>query len=547
MSVPATEPVAAVTGVRGGDLFEVVDGRMSDAEVGRAVWAVLRGTGADVEDRGSGNITARIGGLRLDVRTRPLADTGPDTLDPVVPSPERRRVLLTASGPVSEEARSVFDRVVRTLVRKGRCYTDAEIDSIVRAMPLVARYSGPEPALSDWALVFRDHYVENSIGFLLGMERAGIDRDWIFALSKGDRTLHRDRVHAWFLERGYRSDVLDNSVINGTADEAARARALGVSERVDEFIRRAHEAGRKVLVVDDGGLLAQGSGARDRGAARIDAAVELTVSGLKRIAEAPGELAVPVLNVARSRLKTMLGYNEIADSCVRRLRAILPGEKFIGRRVLVLGFGTLGARVAHLLRSLGCRVGVVDTDVLALITAAEHGFEAFPTAAEGLSAHTPFLVVGDTGELALTGEDLPLLPDGVHLAGFATKDFSLLSEGLSGLEATTVPSVGVRYTLPSGGTATLLGDGRSLNLFEYEGIPNRGYDAYRAGTLIAAKELCRNADAFTPGVHLDPVDRAIDDAGLFSAYYEEYLAGPRRPPAAPAPSGPAGAAGAAGR
>lgn len=543
MSVPATEPVAAGARVRDADLFEVIDGRMSHAEVGRAVRAVLRGTGADIEDRRSGHTTARIGDLRLDVRTVPLADSGPDTLDPVLPAPERRRVLLTASGPVSEEGRSVFDRVAERLVRQGLCYTGAEIDSIVRAMPLVARYSGPEPALSDWALVFRDHYVENSIGFLLGMERAGIDREWVFALSKGDRTLHRDRVHAWFLEHGYQSDVLDNSVINGTADEASRAHALDVGERVDAFIRRAHAAGRKVLVVDDGGLLAQGSGARERGESRIDAAIELTVSGLKRIAEAPGELAVPVLNVARSRLKTMLGYNEIADSCVRRLRAILPGEKFIGRRVLVLGFGTLGARVAHALRSLGCRVGVVDTDVLALITAAEHGFEAFRTAAEGLSAHTPFLVVGDTGESALTEDDLPLLPDGVHLAGFATKDFSLLSEGLSGLESVAVPSVGVRYTLPTGGTATLLGDGRSLNLFEYEGIPNRGYDAYRAGTLIAAKEVCRNADGFAPGVHLDPVDRAIDDAGLFSAYYDEYLSADRRRPAAPTPSGPAGAAG----
>lgn len=185
-------------------------------------------------------------------------------------------------------------------------------------------------------------------------------------------------------------------------------------------------------MIDDGGLLAQGYGADGVLTEYIDAALELTVSGLKRIANAPGELSIPVLNMARSRLKTMLGYNEIADSCVRRLRAILPGEKFIGRHVLILGFGTLGARVAYALRSLGCRVSVVDTDILALITAAEHGFETYQTAAEALRGHSPFLVIGGTGELAITAEDLPLLPDGVYLAGFATKDFSILSEGFEG-------------------------------------------------------------------------------------------------------------------
>jgi len=458
-----------------------------------------------------------------------VPDAAPDTLDAIDPPAGRTRVLLTAEGPLTPAADAVFERLVDALTLLGSCYTDAEIASIVRGMPLVDRYATEEPALRDWALIFRDHYVENSVGFLLGMERAGIDREWIFALNKGDRTLHRDRVHAWFLHRGYRSDTLDNSVINGSADTEAKAYALAVNERVDDFVRQAHAAGRKVLVIDDGGLLAQGYGADGVQEDHIDGALELTVSGLKRITNAPGELSIPVLNMARSRLKSMLGYNEIADSCVRRLRAILPGEKFIGRHVLLLGYGTLGGRVAHALRALGCRVAVVDTDVLTLITAAEHGYETYRSAGEALAAHAPFLVIGNTGELAITPEDLPLLPDGVYLAGFATKDFSLLSEGHEGVTSTTIPQVGVRYLLPTGTTATLLGDGRSLNLYEYEGIANRGYDAYRAGTLIAAKTLCRQAEDLGPGMHLEPVDRAIDDAGLFAAYYDEYLASGARP------------------
>ncbi|MEV6936692.1 DUF317 domain-containing protein, partial [Streptomyces sp. NPDC051132] len=70
----------------------------------------------------------------------------------------------------------------------------------------------------------------------------------------------------------------------------------------DAFLGAAHAAGRRVLVVDDGGLLAGGYGAL--GTPRtVDAAPELTVSGIKRIAAA-GPLAIPVLNLARSQVKS---------------------------------------------------------------------------------------------------------------------------------------------------------------------------------------------------------------------------------------------------
>ncbi|MFJ5222357.1 hypothetical protein [Streptomyces sp. NPDC088400] len=546
MAVFETDSVRDAVDGRGADeppegLYEVLDGRMTCDQLHDVIRSVVYDEGRSPEEPRlevlkPGNFRVYLGDSCLEIRSQALPDVAPDTLDHILPAAGSRRVLLTTSGPLPDEVRAVFVRLLEKLTLRGQCYSEAEIDSIVRAMPLVDRYATKEPSLANWALIFRDHYVENSVGFLLGMERAGLDPDWVFALSKGDRTLHRSRVHAWFLNHGYLSDVLDNSVINGSADTTAQAYALAVNERVNGFIRQAHAAGRKVMVIDDGGLLAQGYGADGVLTEYIDAALELTVSGLKRIANAPGKLSIPVLNMARSRLKTMLGYNEIADSCVRRLRAILPGEKFIGRHVLILGFGTLGGRVAHALRALGCRVSVVDTDILALITAAEHGFETYRTAAEALRGHSPFLVIGGTGELAITAADLPLLPDGVYLAGFATKDFSLLSEGSTGIESTVVPYVGVRYILPSGAAATVLGDGRSLNLFEYEGIANRGYDAYRAGTLIAAKTLCRDLDSLGPGLHLEPVDQAIDEAELFSAYYGEYLSGTQQRTAAAEPA-----------
>jgi S-adenosylhomocysteine hydrolase len=427
--------------------------------------------------------------------------------------------ILIDPGPGTAE---LTEQILARLSLCLDAYSDAELDQITATMPLVARYATPDLGLGGWALIFRDHYVENTLGFLLGTQRAGIPPSWIYALAKGDRTLNRDRVHATLVARGFASGVLDNTAINAPGTHAAELERATAA--VDTFIDAAHAAGRRVLVIDDGGLLARGYGRGDA-ARRIDAAIELTVSGLKRIAAA-GPVGIPVLNLARSQLKTCLGYPEIADSCLRRLRALLPAYKITGRPVLVVGYGTLGSRLAAALASQGCQVHVADTDPLALITAAQAGYRTYRTAREALHALAPFLVVGTTGDDVLSAADLALLPDGVFLAPFATRDFSLLTAPEHSQHTTSIPGIGCVYRLTSGRDAIMLGDGRSLNLFEADAIPNQGYDAYRAGTLIAAGILCRQADQIPAGVHTSLADEIIRDSGLYNAYYDTYLAAP---------------------
>ncbi|MFJ4679118.1 Gfo/Idh/MocA family oxidoreductase [Kitasatospora sp. NPDC088783] len=474
------------------------------------------------------------------VRWRSLPAQAPRTLGFQRPAPPAVEVLIDPAPDASAELPGELHQCLCALTLP---YAAVELEGIRASMPLLEHYSAPNLAFDGWALVFRDHFLEHSVGFVLAMERAGIPARWILALDKGDRTRGRDRVRATFLARGYTTGILDNTAINAPASHAAdleRAATL-----VDDFMERAHAAGLRVLVVDDGGLLARGYGRTDA-RRRADAALELTVSGIKRITAA-GPLAIPVLNLARSLVKTHLGYPEIADSCLRRLRDLVPDRKFRGRPVLLLGYGTLGSRLAPALRALGCRVTVVDTDILALIQAAEAGFATHRSARQVLATDPPFLVAGTTGEAALAEDDLALLPDGVLLAPFATRDFSLLTEGPRGRVAQEIPGIGLHLPLPGGRGASLLGDGRSMNLFEADSIPNEGYDAYRAGTLIAAAALCADPSRFPPGLHTAPADEAIAAAGLLDAYYDLHLAPAPPPPAIPAPAPDAPAAAVLGR
>ncbi len=453
----------------------------------------------------------------LTIRWHTHVPTAPDSQAHNL-KPDTHLEILVDSSTTDATAATLLDDLASQLRR----HSSSELDRIRAHLPLIDRYATTELGLDGWALIFRDHYVENTLGFLLGIHRAGIPARWIYALAKGDRTHRRDRVHATLLAHGIASGVLDNTAINAPARHDAELAAARAS--VDAFIDDAHAAERRVLVIDDGGLIAQGY-ASDHAARCVDAAIELTVSGLTRITAAE-PLAIPVLNLARSELKTRLGYPEIADSCARRLRALLAAHKLSGRQVLVIGFGELGSRLAAALRAQGSQVHVVDTDPLALITAAEAGYTTHRYVADALHVAPPFLIVGTTGDNALTATDLALMPDETFLAPFATKDFSLLAAPHYSRHATLIPGVGRRYRLDDGRHVTILGDGRSLNLFEADAIPNQGYDAYRAGTLITAGWLCRNVDQLTPGVHIEIVNGIVRSSGLYEAYYDTYLAPP---------------------
>ncbi|GII52813.1 hypothetical protein Pth03_12020 [Planotetraspora thailandica] len=459
---------------------------------------------------------------RVTLRWHQFTPKCPDTLSHVLPDAPHLEILVDQSSGGAVAA----NRIETWLTRKLRRLDQAELAHIVESMPVLDRYAVPSGVLDGWAIIFRDHYVENSLGFLLAIERAGIPAEWIYALSKGDRTRNRDRIHATLIDRGCASGLLDNTAVN-----APETHAIELAEslnQIDNFIDAARSAGRRVLVIDDGGLIAQGYGRADA-LRRIDAALELTVSGLKRIAAS--ELSIPVFNLARSELKTKLGYPEIADSCLRRLRALLPATKVTGRPVIVIGYGTLGSRLSMTLQAQGCHVHVVDSDPVNLIAAAEKGHLTYRSVREALQRVTPFLITGCTGGDALLPEDLDLLPDGVFLAPFATRDFSVLADPQRTRSSKQLPGVGRRYQLNSGNYATVLGDGRSLNLFEADAIPNQGYDAYRAGTLIAAVALCEQADHLPPGVHTELVDEIIRESGLYEAYYDTYLAAERTAPA----------------
>lgn len=437
-------------------------------------------------------------------------------------SPPTRPVdilLLRGESNLTENLLAVLAEIEVQLNKLEDVLSNHEVDLILRSMPLLLKISPigkQDLSLSEFALIWRDHFLEENVALLQSFERAGINPEWIFALSKGDQTAKSERITAYFRARGYITDILDSGYPTPSIEQSENYR---IKVALEAFIMNAHNQGKGVFAIDDGGIIFNCFRNNQK---VIDFGVEVTVIGAKRLFQLPS-IDIPIYDVGRSELKKVITYPEIAESGVMRVREMIGAEKLRGRAVLVLGYGTSGRQVARVFHSLGCRVSVVDIRMLPLIEAAENGYRTFRSSSQAIADVRPFLVFGCTGEISLSKADFDALPDGAYVTAIATKDLSFLRHENLPYEMFHLPKFGYEYRTSSGKRFFQLGDGRSFNLFRSEAIPNRANDVFKAATFVAARALATRYHELQGGLYVKEADAAIELSGLLELYYDMYL------------------------
>lgn len=275
-------------------------------------------------------------------------------------------------------------------------YTDREIEAIEETMPILKKYSEERKKnLEGVAIIWRDHFLEENVGLLTSMVRMGVKPEDVLAIDKGDSTKHREEITATFKKLGYQVDVLDNTAVaNDILIEDGK-------RLIKDFIDNRKD--KKIVILDDGAIVSRILTLHNY--ENVEAFVELTVTGLKRIGELKeNELPYPVLNVAKSKLKRFITYKEIANTIFTRSIELLAGEKLVGRTVIQLGYGDLGEVLADRYSQYGARVIVIEPDVMKCIEAAEKGFTTFRTLEEAIKYDKPFLIVGASGYKSISKE-----------------------------------------------------------------------------------------------------------------------------------------------
>lgn len=394
-------------------------------------------------------------------------------------------------------------------------YTDKEINAIEESMPILKKYSDERREnLKGVAIIWRDHFLEENVGLLTSLVRMGVDSKDVLAIDKGDSTKHREEITETFKKLGYQVDVLDNTAV---ADDILIEDGRKL---IKEFIEKRKD--KKIVILDDGAIVSRILTLHNY--ENVEAFVELTVTGLKRIKKLDkNELPYPVLNVAKSKLKRFITYKEISNTIFTRSIELLGGEKLVGRTVIQLGYGDLGEVLADRYSQYGARVIVIEPDVMKCIEAAEKGFTTFRTLEEAIKYEKPFFIVGASGYNSISKDVIEQLEDGTFITSGATADLNVFKEyEKNGYKYKVIPKYGTQYEI-NGKRITVLGNGRSVNLFESEAIPNRSNDIFKASQLVVTDKIINSKHDLKNKVELDIVDKWIDESDILEEYYKLYF------------------------
>lgn len=394
-------------------------------------------------------------------------------------------------------------------------YSDKEILAIVNDMPIIKWYSQQNnSSLSNVAIIWRDHFLEENIGLLNGFIEMGVKPYDIMALDKGDSTEHHYEIWETFKKMGFEVDVLDNALFDNQ-EEISKA-----SELIFDFIERKKD--KKIIILDDGAIIS--TILNDTYKENVVGILELTEMGLRRIKGLDSKPLYPILNIAKTSLKRNITYTEIANSIFLRIIQLLGAEKIIGRKVVLCGYGDMGEILADKLQKFGIRVIIHDPDIMKLIIASERGFTTYDDVEIAVEKEKPFLVIGASGYKSITNKVLDSLESGSYVTAGATADLYALKEleKQANVKKEVVTNLGTQYLIGNK-KITMLGNGRSVNLFNSEAIPNKSNDIFKASMLVAAKKILENYENIPKNVCLEQVEEWIRESKILNKYYDLYL------------------------
>ncbi|WP_336883685.1 hypothetical protein [Priestia koreensis] len=408
---------------------------------------------------------------------------------------------------------------LHTLKRSFLSYSEFELEAIVNDMPLLNKYANKyKGAFNDVALIWRDHFVEDSLGLLQNFVNMGLDPSLTLVFDKGDKTLHRKEVWETFEEIGFGVHKLDNAMFNQKS-KSSETETLEVKELLDNFINQANRKGKKIIIMDDGAFI---TNFFSNNTSKLHGIIELTEMGLRRITNSNINVQCPIINAAKSDLKRHITYPEIGAACTFKILQLLGSEKIIGRRILILGYGDAGKNICKNFKGLGVNVSVVDPDYFKLILAAEDGFNTYDNVTEAIFKEQPFLVVGASGYPSITEDDISLLPNNSFITTVATADLTVLkNKSFQKIKKITVPKYGTQY-ITDKKTFTLLGNGRSINLFEGESIPTKGIDLFKSSILLSAILLIEQKQKLEFGLNKAVLNQWLEENEVFKEYYNLY-------------------------
>ncbi len=284
-------------------------------------------------------------------------------------------------------------------------------------------------------------------------------------------------------------------------------------EEYDHHLSCCLEIGPNIII-DDGGDLNQMMHQRFPYLTKdVYGLCEETTTGILRLLamEKAGKLTYPVMLVNDAAMKHLFdnryGTGQSVWNAINKTTNLIVA----GKDVVVAGYGWCGKGVAMRARGLGARVIVTEVDPIKAIEAVMDGFTVMPMR-EAAPIGDVFVTVTGCKDV-ITMEHMLLMKEGAILTNAGhfnvEVDYAALEEKSVSKELRRDNIVG--YTLQSGRSVNLIGEGRLVNLAAGDGHPAEIMDMSFAVQALAARYLVEHREDKLPLINYVPeeIDQEI--------------------------------------
>ncbi|MCR5627877.1 MAG: adenosylhomocysteinase [Lachnospiraceae bacterium] len=266
-------------------------------------------------------------------------------------------------------------------------------------------------------------------------------------------------------------------------------------EEYYRHIRSVLECGPNIII-DDGGDLVHMMHTEYRNLIpNVIGGCEETTTGIIRLEalNRAGELEFPMVRVNNAQMKHFFDNRygtgqSVWDGINRTTNLIVAGKT-----VVVAGYGWCGKGTAMRAKGLGAKVIVTEIDPVKAIEAVMDGFEVMPM--NDAAKLGDFFITVTGCDKVIDEEDFAVMKDGAILCNAGHFDCEIDMKRLREIatDSTLMRDNIIGYTLSTGQTLYVLGEGRLVNLACGDGHPAEIMDMSFAIQALSAKYLVEHA------------------------------------------------------
>ena len=263
------------------------------------------------------------------------------------------------------------------------------------------------------------------------------------------------------------------------------------------------------IIIDDGSdVVATMIQERQHLIPDIIGTTEETTTGIVRLEAMfkDGVLTFPAVNVNDADTKHFFDNRygtgqSTLDGIIRATNILLAGKT-----VVVAGYGWCGKGVAMRAKGMGANVIVTEINPVPAIEAAMDGFRVMPMSEAAKEGDIFVTVTGN--KHVIRGEHFEVMKDGAIVSNSGHFDIEIDLKALrsKATDLKEVRNFTEQYTLPSGKSIIVIGEGRLVNLAAAEGHPSAVMDMSFANQALAVEYLVKNKGKLEPGLHSIPKD-----------------------------------------